>query len=126
MKAVGISFVAAAAMLLGAGAAEAAGNPTAGASVFGSQCAMCHAVTPGTTGIGPSLAGVYGKPAAAGAGYQYSPALKGAHLVWNDATLAKFLTSPQSAVPGTKMPFAGLPDAGQRADVIAYLASISK
>jgi len=80
-------------------------------------------LTAEAVGIGPSRAGVYGKPAA-GAGYSYSPALKNAHLVWNDATLDKFLTSPQSAVPGTKMPYAGLPDAGQRADVIAYLATL--
>src|ERR1700688_2813142 len=86
-----------------------------GATVFQSQCAMCHGVTPGAAGIGPSLAGV---------GYQYSPALIAAKLVWNDATLEKFLTSPQSDVPGTKMPFAGMTDAGQRADVIAYLATL--
>jgi cytochrome c len=108
------------------GTAWAAGDATAGQAVFGSQCAMCHSATAGVAGIGPSLAGVYGKPAAAGTSYAYSAALKGAHLVWNDATLDKFLTSPQAAVPGTKMPYAGLPDAGQRADVVAYLASISK
>src|ERR1700692_574753 len=91
---------------------------------FQSQCAMCHGVTPGAAGIGPSVAGVYGKPAASVPGYQYSPALIAAKLVWNDATLDKFLTSPQSDVPGTKMPFAGMTDAGQRADVIAYLATL--
>jgi len=109
---------------LGAVSAFAAGDATAGASVFQNQCAMCHSVTPGTVGIGPSLAGVYGKPAASSPGYQYSPALIAAKLVWNDATLDKFLTSPQSDVPGTKMPFAGMTDAGQRADVIAYLATL--
>jgi cytochrome c len=106
--------------------ANAAGNATNGQSVFQSQCAMCHGVTAGAVGIGPSLAGAYGHPAAAQAGYAYSPALKSAHLVWNDAALDKFIAGPQSAVPGTKMPYAGLPDAGARADVIAYLATISK
>ena len=109
---------------LGAVSAHAAGDATAGATVFQSQCAMCHGVTPGAAGIGPSLAGVYDKPAASVPGYQYSPALVAAKLVWNDATLDKFLTSPQSDVPGTKMPFAGMTDAGQRADVIAYLATL--
>lgn len=109
---------------LGAMSAHAAGNAAAGANIFQSQCAMCHSATPGAGGIGPSLAGVYGKPAASSPGYQYSPALIAAKLVWNDATLDKFLTSPQSDVPGTKMPFAGLTDAGQRADVIAYLATL--
>ncbi len=109
---------------LGSAAANAAGNVTAGAAVFQSQCAMCHSASPGVQGIGPSLAGVYNKPAAATAGFQFSPALTSAHLVWNAAALDKFLAGPQSDVPGTKMPYAGLPDAGQRADVIAYLASL--
>jgi cytochrome c len=111
-------------MPLGVTAANAAADATAGASVFQSQCAMCHSASPGTQGIGPSLAGIYNKPAAATAGYQFSPALTSAHLVWNAATLDKFLAGPQSDVPGTKMPYAGLPDAGQRADVIAYLATL--
>jgi len=117
-------MVLAAVLAMAGGTTWAAGDAAAGQGVFSSQCAMCHSATPGAVGIGPSLAGVYGKPAATGAGYAYSAALKGAHLVWNDATLDKFLTSPQSAVPGTKMPYAGLPDAGQRADVIAYLATV--
>ncbi|MDE8348820.1 MAG: c-type cytochrome [Acidocella sp.] len=113
-------------MLAGASSALAAGDATKGAGVFQSQCAMCHGVTPGANGIGPSLAGIYGKPAASmAAGYEYSAALKGAKLVWDDASLDKFLAAPQSYVPGTKMPYAGLPDAGDRADVIAYLATLT-
>ncbi len=104
--------------------ARAAASVTNGASVFQSQCAMCHASTPGSGGIGPSLAGIYGKPAASTPGYQFSTALIGAHLVWNDATLDKFIASPQGLVSGTKMPYAGLPDAGQRADLIAYIATL--
>jgi cytochrome c len=111
-------------MPLGLAAANAAGDATAGASVFQSQCAMCHSASPGVQGIGPSLAGIVNKPAAATPGYQFSPVLKSAHLVWNAAALDKFLAGPQSDVPGTKMPYAGLPDAGQRADVIAYLATL--
>ncbi|MDE8346501.1 MAG: c-type cytochrome [Acidocella sp.] len=110
--------------VLSAGQAWAAGNTAAGAQLFQSQCAMCHATTPGMAGIGPSLAGVYGEPAASTAGYDFSPALKSAHLVWNVATLNKFLKSPQSTVPGTKMPYSGLPSVGQRADLIAYLVSL--
>jgi cytochrome c len=119
------SVLVAVAMTVGAGSAQAAGNATSGRQIFQSQCAMCHGVTPGSVGIGPGLSGIFGKPAASQPGYAYSAALKGAHLVWTDATLGKFLAAPQSVVPGTKMTFAGLPDAGQRADVIAYLAQIS-
>jgi len=112
--------------LLNAGVAQAAGSVTAGQGVYSSQCAMCHSNQPSGQGIGPSLAGVYGKPAAAQSGYDYSPAMKAAHLTWNDATLDKFLAAPQATVPGTKMPYAGLTNAADRADVIAYLASIAK
>jgi cytochrome c len=121
-----MKFAVALAMMtpLGLASAQAAGDAAAGASVFQGQCAMCHGVTPGAAGIGPSLAGIYDKPAAVTPGYEFSPALIAAKLVWDDATLDKFLAAPQSDVPGTKMPYAGLTDAGQRADVIAYLATL--
>ncbi|WP_298283087.1 cytochrome c family protein [Acidocella sp.] len=109
----------------GFGVAHAAGSASAGQAVYSSQCALCHSNQPGGVGIGPSLAGVYGQPAAAQGNYDYSSAMKNSHLTWNDATLNKFLAAPQATVPGTKMPYAGLTDAGQRADVIAYLASIA-
>jgi cytochrome c len=118
-------FTAVLAGMAGFGVAHAAGSVSAGQSVYASQCALCHSNQPGGVGIGPSLADVYGKAAASQPNYDYSPAMKNAHLTWNDATLDKFLAAPQATVPGTKMPFAGLTDAGQRADVIAYLASIA-
>ncbi len=120
-----IALAALLAQLASVGAAQAAGSVSAGAQVYANQCAMCHSNQPGGQGIGPSLAGVYGKPAASQAGYDFSPALKAAHLIWNDATLNKFLAAPQATVPGTKMPYAGLTNAAQRANVIAYLASIA-
>jgi cytochrome c2 len=116
-------FVVAVGFVAVAGVAHAAGDATAGAAVFQSQCAMCHSMTPGAVGIGPSLAGIVGKPAASGGGYDYSPALKSAKLTWDAPTLDKFLAAPQSTVPGTKMPYMGLTDATQRADVEAYLGS---
>ncbi len=113
-------------LILGIGPAHAAGDPAKGQQVFQSQCAACHSTSPGVTMFGPSLAAVYGKPAASVAGYSYSPALTKAHLVWNAAALDKFLTAPQTDVPGTKMPFAGLSDPQQRQDVIAYLAQLAQ
>ena len=106
-------------------AVMADGSVSAGKNVYANECAMCHSNQPGGQGIGPSLAGVYGKPAASQAGYDYSPALKSAHLTWNNATLDKFLAAPQATVPDTKMPFEGLINAGQRIDIIAYLESIA-
>jgi cytochrome c len=121
----GMGLVAGAGLFVTSVAAHAAGDPAKGQQVYQSQCAACHSVSPGVNLFGPSLATVYGKPAASVAGYAYSPALKGAHLTWTDAALDKFLTAPQTDVPGTKMPFAGLPDAQQRQDVIAYLAQLA-
>ena len=92
-----------------------------GKAIFDAQCAACHSVKPGVNGIGPSLYGVYGKPAAHVAGFAFSAALTNSHLVWNKVTLSKFLANPQAVVPGTKMPYLGLPSAKKRAEVIAYL-----
>jgi cytochrome c len=102
-----------------------AGNAAKGKTIFSAQCAACHSVVAGQNGIGPSLNGVYGKPAASVTGFQFSPALKYAHIVWTATALDKFLANPQADVPGTKMPFMGMPNAQKRADVIAYLATLS-
>jgi cytochrome c len=88
------------------------------------QCKICHTTQPGQHLVGPSLAGVYGKPAASAAGYPYSAALKQAGLSWDDATLDRFLTAPMKAVPGTRMTYAGQPDPAARREIIAYLKTI--
>jgi cytochrome c len=54
-------------------------------------------------------------------GFEYSPAMKRSGLVWNEATLDRFLADPLKAVPGTTMTYAGIPDPRERADLIAYL-----
>jgi cytochrome c len=89
------------------------------------QCAVCHAVTAAAPKkLGPTLAGVAGKPAATRPGYAYSPALKGSRIVWTDATLDAFLTRPSQVVPANKMGFAGVRDATARAQIIAYLKTL--
>ncbi|MDD2877016.1 MAG: c-type cytochrome [Acidiphilium sp.] len=113
-----------AAGLCGAASARAA-DVAKGKSIFAEQCAACHSAASGQNGIGPSLYGVYGKPAAMTAGFDFSPALKSAHIVWTAPALDKFLANPQSDVPGTKMPYMGMANATDRADVIAYLATLS-
>ena len=85
------------------------------------KCAACHTLSPGRHGIGPSLAGAYGRPSASAPNYRYSTALQDSGLVWDAATLDKFLENPRANVPGTKMAFAGLKDPLQRAQVIAYI-----
>src|ERR1700686_3430760 len=103
-----------------ASAATPAGTPTA--ADF-SRCAGCHSTQAGQNKIGPSLAGVFGKPSGSVPGYNYSAALKNAHLTWDEQTLDKFLQNPGGVVHGTKM-FATVPDADTRQRVIAYLKSL--
>ena len=89
------------------------------------QCAVCHAIVAGAPPkLGPTLAGVAGKPTATRPGYAYSAALKGSKIVWTDAKLDAFLTKPSQVVPGTKMAFGGMSDGAKRAQVIAYLKTL--
>jgi cytochrome c2 len=111
-----------AALLLIARPAFAAGDAAAGQSDF-SRCNTCHSVEPGHNGIGPSLAGIVGRQAAQQQGYTYSPAMKAAHVTWDEATLDRFLSNPQGMVHGTKM-FLNVPDPQQRQDIIAYLDTL--
>lgn len=109
--------------LMSVGAAHAA-SVSKGKRIFESQCSTCHSVKPGHNGIGPSLHDVYGNHAARVKGYHFSAALKHSGIVWNKPALMKFLKNPHKDVPGTKMPYGGLPSASKRADVIAYLKSV--
>lgn len=97
----------------------AGGKPAAFA-----QCAVCHSVEAGKNGVGPSLAGVFGRKAGTVAGYAYSDANKNSGLTWDEATLDEYLTAPAKKVPGTKMTFAGYPDAAKRKEVIEYLKTL--
>jgi cytochrome c len=88
------------------------------------QCAICHTAVKGRNSIGPSLFDVVGRKAASLPGYNYSDALKASNKTWDEKTLDVWLTNPQKLVPGTKMTFSGLPSAEDRANVIAYLATL--
>jgi cytochrome c len=103
-------------------AAVPAGNVMAGKSAF-AACASCHQVGPGArSGFGPHLNGVFGRPAGSLPGYSYSPAMKNARVVWNQATLAAFIDEPGAVVPGTKMRFYSLGFNERKiADLLAYL-----
>jgi cytochrome c len=91
------------------------------------QCELCHNVEEGQGAkIGPDLYGVVDRPVASVAGFNYTPALKAKGGKWTFAALDKWLTNPRADVPGTAMTFAGLSNEKQRADVVAYLDSLSK
>jgi len=91
------------------------------------QCGACHNFQEGQgPKVGPDLYGVVGRKIASVAGFNYSAALKAMNGTWTFDALNKWLTDPRSDVPGTAMTFAGLTNEKQRADVIAYLNTLSK
>jgi cytochrome c len=104
-------------------AAYADGDAVAGKSVF-NKCAICHSPAPGKNSVGPTLFGIVGRQSASVDGFKYSDAMKAANKTWDAATLDVYLTNPKAMVPGTKMVFPGLPNPEDRANVIAYLATL--
>jgi cytochrome c len=95
-----------------------------GADLFAENCAECHSLKEGKQKKGPSLFAVYGRKAGQQADFSYSDAMKASSLSWTPEALDAYLTLPKKAVPGGKMKFDGLPDAKERANVIAFLASV--
>jgi cytochrome c len=103
------------------GPADAA-DATKGEQVF-AKCAACHAKDTSNR-MGPGLQGIVGRHAGSVPGFHYSRAMKASNTVWDDKSLDTFIATPQKAVPGTVMPFAGLPDQQDRTDLIAYLETL--
>ncbi len=106
--------------------AALAADPAAGKARFTEQCALCHSAEPGdgAGGMGPTLHGLIGKTAAtADEGFPYSAALRASKLVWDAATLDRFLTNPAAAAPGTAMPVS-VGDPSDREALIAYFTSL--
>ncbi len=97
-------------------------DTAAGHQIF-AQCSVCHS-TDGTNGVGPTLRGVVGRKAGTVAGFRYSRAMKAADITWDERHLTDYLADPQKEVPGNVMPFAGMSDVKQRADIVAYLVTL--
>jgi cytochrome c len=93
-----------------------------GKAVF-KTCATCHA-TDRTDRVGPGLGGVIGRKAGTVPGFHYSDAMKNSGIVWDAKILDAYLEAPQKVVPGNRMPYAGLDDSTDRADLVAYLATL--
>jgi len=120
---------AAATIVVGISATQAlaqAGNAARGERVFNQQCKTCHALEEGPSITGPTLHGMFGRKAGTAAGFEFSEAMIKSGIVWDDATLADYLHDPQGKVAGTKMVFNGIKQAGQLADVVAYLKEATK
>ena len=103
-----------------------AGSAVRGERVF-QRCFACHSVDPDEKAKlqGPSLHKIVGRPAATIPGFEYSEAMKrmaATGLVWDVATLDRYLADPESVVAGTNMSIPPLRDEQERADLLAYLA----
>jgi cytochrome c len=118
------SLVLAGAMTLSIAAPARAQDAVTGEKLFKMDCSICHSPQPGRNLVGPSLFAVINRHSGEMSGFHYSDANRNSGLTWNAATLDRYLTAPRQLVPGTKMTFPGLKDAKQRADVIAYLATL--
>lgn len=116
------SALAAQAAPLAPAATEALDDPAAlrrGEQVY-SRCVACHAIEANRTG--PQHCGLFGRQAGTAPGYDaYSPAMRHAKIVWDDRSLDRFLQAPTEFLPGTAMGYAGVKDARERADLIAWL-----
>ena len=120
-----IARLAAIVLVAAAGAAHADGDAARGEKRF-EECVACHSTERGANAVGPTLFGVFDRKAGELADYRYSPALKRSGITWTPQTLDTFLADPQAAVPANRMPYAGLSDATERADLISYLEKAFK
>jgi len=102
------------------------GDPAHGQRLFQQRCGLCHTAGPddGDGGQGPPLAGVVGRRAGSAPNFNFTAALTASGKIWTPAALDRFLAAPGKDVPGTAMPIS-TPSAKDRADLIAYLATVT-
>lgn len=101
-------------------------DPAQGEALTKKLCVSCHTFDQGgKAGVGPNLYGVVGGPHGHMEGFNYSAALKSKQGPWTFDELNEWLHKPSSYAPGTRMAFAGINNAQQRADVIDYLRTLS-
>jgi cytochrome c len=102
------------------------GDAARGQRDFG-VCAPCHSLEPDRNMTGPSLAGLWGRKAGSLPSFErYSDALKSSGIIWDDRSLDGWLTDPPRMVPDNEMPFNGIEDARDRADLLAFLKEATK
>jgi cytochrome c len=105
--------------------AHAEGDAARGEAHF-KDCAACHRLDTGASEVGPNLHGVFSRKAGELADFRYSPAMKRSGVTWTAETLDKYIADPQTFIPANRMPYAGMSNAGDRADLIAYLQKAAK
>jgi cytochrome c len=103
--------------LAGAGS-PAPAELAAGQAIY-ERCAACHSLD--RDRVGPRHCGLFGRRAGSAPGFAYSEAMRTSGIVWNRRTLDAFLADPLGTVPGTLMTYAGIQDAEERAQLLAFL-----
>jgi cytochrome c len=105
----------------------ASADPAAGNQMFEKQCVKCHIATAeAETSKRPNLWGIVGRPRASEGDVDYSEVMRAAGGTWTFEDLNAFLAHPTLTFPGTTMDFAGVADAAERANLIAYLRTLSE
>jgi cytochrome c len=104
-------------------AAQVQGSAVAGKALYAAKCSACHSVSDNRAG--PQHAGIVGRKAGSVKDYDYSDALRASKLVWTQANLNRWLTDPEAVIPGQRMGYR-LGVAQERADVVAYLATLKQ
>lgn len=107
---------------LAVGSASAGGDAQRGQQAYEARCGGCHSVE--ADRVGPRHAGIVGRRAGSVAGFPYSEALRASSITWDARSLDRWLADPESLVPGQRMGYR-LGDAQVRADIVAYLATLS-
>jgi cytochrome c len=126
MRKFGLVGLGAVALLALTGSAFAAGDAEKGKAAF-AKCGICHQAGPNAqTLVGPELNGIVGRKAASVPDYPYSPGMKKLGeegYVWTEENIDKWIADPKAMLPESPMAlaFQGIPDAGERANIIAYL-----
>ena len=116
------ALIALSADVLGQETVGRSAGPDDGQLVFNNACRTCHTVREGDNRLGPNLHKIIGRRAGSLPNYGYSSAMKGADLVWDNATLDRFIANPDQVVSGNSMkPYGGLTSAEERAKIIAFL-----
>ncbi|WP_406676106.1 c-type cytochrome [Roseicyclus sediminis] len=98
-------------------------DPAAGERLF-RQCQACHSLNPGQNGVGPYLHGVVDRPKHSAEGFSYSDGLLATTGAWTPENISEFIANPRAYAPGTAMAYNGMSDVEDRANLIAYLASV--
>lgn len=99
-----------------------AADTTSGEQLFNNNCRTCHSWKEGDNRLGPTLHGVVGRKAGSIEGFTYSQSMKQANLTWDEATLDKFIASPDSVFQNNNMkPFTGIADQATRQKIIEFM-----